>query len=162
MPCHRAWAPAPLGAHLSTKWECTAPQIDTPICTCHNNSSVHLTTTSKLWGFRRITDGMQSGWKTLQDSILSSSRCATTLLDGPCQEQLGSGLSASALVLDIPAAAYANGGGLFLRLECGAEELTADNVVFYCPIPPPVHGLHRPTVLDDKTVDWLLNTCPET
>jgi len=96
-----------------------------------------------------------------EHSILPTSICATTLLDGPCQEQLDSGLTASALVLDIPGSAYANGGGLFLRLECGAEEQTDDHVVLHCPIHPPAYGLHGLTVLDDKTFDWLLNTCPE-
>jgi len=24
-----------------------------------------------------------------------------------------------------------------------------------------LHGLHGLTVLDDETIDWLLNTCPE-
>jgi len=28
-----AWTSAPLSAHLSTGWECTASQIETPICT---------------------------------------------------------------------------------------------------------------------------------
>ena len=32
-PCHGAWTPAPLSAHLSTEWECTASQSCTPICT---------------------------------------------------------------------------------------------------------------------------------
>jgi len=45
--------------------------------------------------------------------------------------------------------------------ECGAEEQTVDHVVLRCPIhrpPPELHGL---TVLDDETIEWLLNTCPE-
>jgi len=40
--------------------------------------------------------------------------------------------------------------------ECGAEEQIVDPVVLQCPI----HGLHGLTVLDDETIDWLLNFCP--
>ena len=32
---------------------------------------------------------------------------------------------------------------------------------FQCPIHRPPHGLHGLTVLDDETIEWLLNTCPE-
>ena len=34
MPCHGAWTPAPLSAHPSIGCSCTAPQIETPNCTC--------------------------------------------------------------------------------------------------------------------------------
>jgi len=45
--------------------------------------------------------------------------------------------------------------------QCGAEEQTVDDVVLQCPIRRPPHGLHGLTVLDDETIEWLLNTCPE-
>jgi len=45
--------------------------------------------------------------------------------------------------------------------ECGAEEQTVDHVAFQCPIHRPPHGLHGLTVLDDETIEWLLNICPE-
>ena len=44
--------------------------------------------------------------------------------------------------------------------ECDAEQ-TDDKVVLQCRIHRPPHGLHGPTVLDDETIEWLLNTCPE-
>jgi len=44
--------------------------------------------------------------------------------------------------------------------ECGAEEQTVDAVVLQCPIHRIPHGLHGLTVLDDQTIEWLLNTCP--
>jgi len=44
---------------------------------------------------------------------------------------------------------------------CGAEEQTVDHVVLQCPIHRPPHGLHDLTVLDDETIEWLLNTCPK-
>jgi len=40
--------------------------------------------------------------------------------------------------------------------ECGAEEQTVDHVVSLCPIHQLPHGL---TVLDEETVEWLLDTC---
>jgi len=34
------------------------------------------------------------------------------------------------------------------------------NIFFKCPIHRPPHGLHGLVVLDDETIEWLLNTCP--
>jgi len=45
--------------------------------------------------------------------------------------------------------------------ECGAEEQTVNHVVLQCPIHRPPHGLHGLADLDDETIEWLLNTCPE-
>ena len=45
--------------------------------------------------------------------------------------------------------------------ECGSEEPTVDHVVLQCPIHRPPHGLNGLTVLDDETIEWLLNTCSE-
>ena len=56
-----------------------------------------------------ITDGMQSGWTTLRDPVLSSSTSAPTLLEWPCQEEPGSGLTASAPVSDVSTPACTNG-----------------------------------------------------
>jgi len=44
--------------------------------------------------------------------------------------------------------------------ECGAEEQTVDHVVLQCPTHRPPCGLHGLTVLDDETIEWLLNICP--
>jgi len=45
--------------------------------------------------------------------------------------------------------------------EFGAEEQTVDHVFLQCPTHRPPHGLHGLTVLDDETIEWLLNICPE-
>jgi len=45
--------------------------------------------------------------------------------------------------------------------ECGAEEQSVDHVVLHCPIHQPPHGLHGLAVLDNETIEWLLNTCPK-
>jgi len=45
--------------------------------------------------------------------------------------------------------------------ECGAEEQTVCYVVHHCPIHRPPHRPQGLTVLDDETIEWLLNTCPE-
>jgi len=45
--------------------------------------------------------------------------------------------------------------------ECGAEQQTVDHVVLQCSTHRPPHELHGLTVLDDETIEWLLNTCPE-
>jgi len=76
-----------------------------------------------------------------------------------------SGLTASAPVSVVSAPActgYGRGTAFsFAPCECGAEEQTVDNVVLHCPIHRPPHGLHDLTVLDDETIECLLNTCPE-
>jgi len=45
--------------------------------------------------------------------------------------------------------------------ECGAEEQTVGHVVLQCPIHRPPYGLHDLTIVDDETIEWLLNICPE-
>jgi len=45
--------------------------------------------------------------------------------------------------------------------ECRGEEQAADNVVLHCPIHRPLHIAHCVTVLDDETVEWLLNRLPD-
>ena len=45
--------------------------------------------------------------------------------------------------------------------ECGAEEQTVNHVVLQSSIHRPPHGLHGLTVLEDETIEWLLNICPE-
>ena len=45
--------------------------------------------------------------------------------------------------------------------ECGAEEQNADHVVFQCPIHRPLRGLHGLTVLDDVSINCLINSCSE-
>jgi len=46
--------------------------------------------------------------------------------------------------------------------EFGAEEQTVGHVVLHCPIRRLPYGVHALTVLDDETIEWLLNTFPET
>jgi len=45
--------------------------------------------------------------------------------------------------------------------EYGAEEQTDGHVVLHCPNDLPLHGVLDPMVLDDQTLEWLLNTCYE-
>jgi len=46
-PCFGAWTSVPLSAHLSIECKCTAPQIETPICTCRTTS--HQTDYFSCW-----------------------------------------------------------------------------------------------------------------
>jgi len=46
-------------------------------------------------------------------------------------------------------------------LLCGTEERNIEHVFLQCPIHQPPHGLHSLTILDDETIEWLLNTRPE-
>jgi len=60
-----------------------------------------------------------------------------------------------------PSGLYKWGMASSAACECGAEEETVDHVVLQCQIHQPPHGKHGLTVLNDKTTEWLLNTCPE-
>ena len=45
--------------------------------------------------------------------------------------------------------------------ECRSEEQIVGHVVLQCPIHQQPHGLHGLTVLDDETIEWQINICPE-
>ena len=112
-PCRVTWAPAPLSAYLFSfsGCQCTTSQTnrDTRLYPPHNNSSIHLTTTTTyVRRPGRITSGKRSGWTTLRDSALSSPTPASTLPEWPFQAKRGSGLTASTPVSDISAPACTN------------------------------------------------------
>jgi len=45
--------------------------------------------------------------------------------------------------------------------QCGTEEQTVNHIVLQCLTHQPLHGLHSLIVIDDETIEQLLNTCPE-
>jgi len=45
--------------------------------------------------------------------------------------------------------------------HCSTFVAAVDHVVLRCPIRGPPHRLHGLTVLDDETIEWLLDTCHE-
>jgi len=53
------------------------------------------------------------------------------------------------------------GMGASAACGCGAEDQTIDRVVLQCLSHRHPYGLHDLTDLDDETIEWLLNTCPE-
>jgi len=104
---------------------------------------------------------MRSG-RTTHETPYFHPRHPPTLLEWPSQKQRGSGLIASAPVSDVSAPVNKNGGmAPSAACDCGTEEQIVDHVVLQCPIHRPPHGLHGLTVLDDGTIEWLLNACPE-
>ena len=76
---------------------------------------------------------------------------------GLFQEQRGFGLTASTPVLDVSAPPYTGVEWLPLWRRRTIHRPCCPQ----CPIHRPPHGLHGPTVLDDETMEWLLNTCPK-
>ena len=87
-------------------------------------------TTTEVWRSGRITAGMRSGWTTLRDSGLSSPTSAPTIREWPCQEQRGSGLTASALVSDVSALICTNEvWPPSAACECGAEQMAGHVVL---------------------------------
>jgi len=49
----------------------------------------------------------------------------------------------------------------FAACEYGIVEQIVDRVVLHLPIHRTPYGAHGLTFLDDDTIEWLLNTCPE-
>jgi len=64
-------------------------------------------------------------------------------------------------VRSIRSCLYKWGMAFSAACECVSDEQTVDHVFLQCPIHRPPHGLHGLTVLDDETIEWLLNICPE-
>ena len=87
---------------------------------------------------------------------------APTLLEWPCQEQRGSGLTTFAPVSDVPAPACTNGAWSLLWLANVAQKNRPPTMLsFNLQVHGPPHGMLGMTALDDETIEWLLNTCPE-
>ena len=140
-----------------------ASNRDTYLYPSHNNLSVHLTTTTHPGAL--VGSPMECGvdGQPYNTPHFHPRHRHPLPLERPSQEQPGSGWFNR----------LRTGVGRFLfclckygmassaPCECGAEEQTVNNVVLQCPIHRPSHGLHGLTVLDDETVEWLLNTCPE-
>jgi len=122
-------------------------------------SSVHLTKISEERRSGRITGGMRSGWRALRDFVLSSPTSAPTLLKWPCQEQRGSGLTASAPLWRFRSRLHTRGIAPSAACECGSEQ-TVNHVGLQCPLHRPPHGLHGLMVQDDDTIEWLPTPAP--
>ena len=158
--CHGAWTPFHSALHRVkihgvSNWY-------THLYPPHNNSLVHLKTTTYVRRTGRITNGMRSGRTTPQACAFSSQTPAPTTpaVTLPRRElvrlnrlRTGVGRFRSSL--------YKWCVVFSAACECGAEEQTVNHVVLKCPIQWPPHELHGLTVLDDETIEWLLNTCPE-
>jgi len=95
-----------------------------------------------------------------KNSVLSSPKSPPTLLKWPCQGRHGPGLAPPPCPT-FPLVLTQRGMAPCAACECGAEERTVDHLVLHYPIHLPPYGMHGPTVLDDETIEWLLNTCPE-
>jgi len=127
----------------------------------HNNSSVHLTTITEVRRSGRITNRMWSGWRTLRNSVVSSSTSAPTLLEWTCHEQrdplnrLCTGVGRFRYCL------HNKGMAPWTACECGAEEQTVDPVVLQCLIHRRSHVVRGLTDLVDETIGYLLNICPK-
>ena len=131
---------------------------DTHLFSPHN-SSFYLTTTTYVRRSGRITNGIRDGPTTPQDSVFSSPTPApNTRNDLPVQP--GFDLTDSHQYRTFPLLLVQMGYSLLCACECGAEQ-TVEHVALRCHIHRPPHGLHDPTVLDDETIEWLLNTWPE-
>jgi len=84
----------------------------------------------------------------------------TPLLEWPRQEQRGSGRLRTG-VGRLRSCLHKWGIAPSAACECGEVEQTVDHVVLHCPIHWSPCGAHGQTFLDDETIEWQLNTCPE-
>jgi len=154
-PSHGAWTSAPLSVHLSIEWERTESKIETPICT--HCTTFLLTTIAEVRRSQPITDGMRKVGEHYETPYFHPH---PTLMERSCQEEPGSGSTASAPVSCVFVHFCTNGIWPLLRLVSVAQkikQLTMLSSNVQCIDLPMEHGL---TVLDDETIDWLLNTCP--
>ena len=122
----------------------------------HNNSSVHLTIIY-VRSTGRIANGMRSGWSTVWDFALSPTP-APTLPAWASQEQRESD---SAPVSDVSAPACTNGVRPPLRPVSVAQKNKPSTKLSSNAQSIDPHGAHDLTVLDDETIEWLRNICPE-
>ena len=162
-PCHGVWTPAPLSAHPSIWWSCTAPQIETPICTRRT------TTHQCFWQQQQHTCGAVGGQPHKTPHFISRHRYPTPL-ESPSQEQLGSGLTASAPLSDVSAPACTNGVCPPLR-SVSVAQINRPSTM----LSSNVQSIDLPTAWrfewsnrwdneatdDDETTEWLLTTCPD-
>ena len=120
--CHGASTSVLLSVNLSIELECMTWNRNTHLYLPHHNLSLQLTTTTVVQHTGLITDGMQVGWRTLWDTILSSLTSAPTILEWPCQEQCGSSLTTSVPVLNVSTPAHTNGVWPLWRLVSVAHK----------------------------------------
>jgi len=120
-----------------------------------------------VWSSGRVSDGMRSGWKHYEIPYFHPRRptSAHTLLIAltlPRTECVWlNRLRTDTEVWRFRSCLHKWGMAPSAACGCSAEEQTVDYVVLQRPIDRPSHGLHGLAVLDDKTIGWLLNTCPE-
>ena len=103
-PCHGAWTSAPLSAHLPIECRCTAPKIETPICTrrtSHQFIWQQQHTCSTVGGLP-MECGMDGQPEKGRHRHPSTPKWSS-------QEKPGSSLTTSALVLDVSTPACTNG-----------------------------------------------------
>jgi len=98
---------------------------DTLLCLPHNNSSVHLTTTTYVRHIGWIINGRRSGWTALRESApaLTLPRTVWVRLDHLCTG-----------VVRFCSCLHKWGMASSAACECGAEGQTVDHVVLLCPI----------------------------
>ena len=100
MPCHAAWTPVHRVQTHGTS------NRDNHLYLPHNILSVQLTTTTYVWRSGQITNRIWSGWTTHNTPHFHTWH--RNPLEWPSQEELGSGLTASAPVLDVSTPACTN------------------------------------------------------
>ena len=159
MPCHGDWTFAPLSAHLSIKWECTASQSRYPfVPSAQLISSSDNNRTATLWA---------DNW-CKKEWLVSTTRLRTLIPDIGTHPP-GMALLRTAWVRlnrlrtgvgRIRSCLYKWGMSPSTTCACGAEEQTVDHVVLHCPIHQLPQGAHGPMVLDNEAIEWLLNTAP--
>jgi len=160
-PCHGACTFSPHSADLSIDCKGTAPQIETPI-------STRRTTSHQFIWQQQHTYGAVGG-SPMECGVVGKTHKAphwhprhrhTNGMTLPRRawiwlNRLRTGVGRFRSFL------YKWGTASSAACECGAEEQTVDHVVHQHPIHRPPHGLHGLTILDDETIQRLLNTCTE-
>ena len=173
--CHANWTFAPLRAHVSTVWECTASQIKTPVCT-HSQPPISSPDgtigSAALWEDHR--------WKSNWLDNITEAQCFHLRYRHP---PFWNGLLRKACVRRWSPSQKRGPRNAWVRLhtsvacfrsylnkwdvtssaagECGGEEQIVDHIFLQCPVHRLLYGLHDMVFMNDETIDRQLNTCPE-
>jgi len=149
MPCYGSWTPAPFSAHLSIEWECTASQIETPICIAaqqlssspddnnNNRSAVFWADQGWYAEWLENTTMLRTSYShpdvSTHSGEITLPRTVWVLLN-----RLRTGVVRFRSCLHkwdmTPSAAC----------ECGVVDQTIGHVILHCPTHRPPHGLHGP------------------
>jgi len=131
-PCHEAWTPSTQRSSVHQVQVHGASNRNTHLYPPHNNSSVHLTTTTYVGRARRITNGVGSGRIPYKTPHFHLRHRYPPPRNDPPKKSLGPTKPSPHRCWTFPLLFVQMGMAFSAACECGAEEQTVDQVVLQC------------------------------